>query len=419
MDAWIRGSLSVRFVGVLFAALMLAPLLARDAGAQVNTPQALSATILGRGVTLRWQPPSSVNQPLTGYVIEAGASPGTTGVSQPLGNVLSYFVIAPNGRYYVRVRALFGVTPGPASNEIEVVVPPLPTAPTNLAATVARFTVTLTWNFGFGSASVTGWQVHAGSAPGLSDLAIETVPSSTRLLTATVGEGIYYVRVFALNASGASPPSQEIVVTTGPNICDLPSTPTGFQAIAGQGGVILNWDAWTGYLPTGYLLTAGQAPGAADFGIALPRITGYGAFAPEGVYYARLATYNACGQSPFTPDIEFYVAPPGGSSLIGRWSGTVSNYSQPFPWTPITSFQLTLGADPTVTSGRLPGLWIDNKGCQSTLIVGGTRILPYISMESLPCNDGDFVLTITSSTPTVVEGRCNAGPNCSFRMTRQ
>ena len=188
MDARIRGSLSVRFVGVLFAALMLAPLLARDAGAQVNTPQALSATILGRGVTLRWQPPSSVTQPLTGYVIEAGASPGTTGVSQPLGNVLSYFVIAPNGRYYVRVRALFGVTPGPASNEIEVVVPPLPTAPTNLAATVARFTVNLTWNFGFGSASVTEWQVHAGSAPGLSDLAIETLPSSTRLITATVGE---------------------------------------------------------------------------------------------------------------------------------------------------------------------------------------------------------------------------------------
>ena len=46
-------------------------------------------------------------------------------------------------------------------------------------------------------------------------------------------------------------------------------------------------------------------------------------------------------------------------------------------------------------------------------------MLPYISMESLSCNDGDFVLTITSSTPTVVEGRCNAGPNCSFRMTRR
>jgi hypothetical protein len=133
----------------------------------------------------------------------------------------------------------------------------------------------------------------------------------------------------------------------------------------------------------------------------------------------RLAAYNTCGQSPFTPDITFTVAPPGGSSLVGTWSGTVSNYSQPFPWTPITSFQLTLNANPTSAGGNLPGLWTDNKGCRSTLIAGGINVLPYVSMESLACNDGDFVLTITSSTPTVVEGRCNAGPNCSFRMTRR
>jgi hypothetical protein len=131
-----------------------------------------------------------------------------------------------------------------------------------------------------------------------------------------------------------------------------------------------------------------------------------------------LAALNSCGQSPFTPDIQFTVAPPGNASLIGTWAGIVTNYSQPFPWTPITSFQLTLNANPTGPSGFLPGVWTDNQGCRTSLIAGGVRVLPFISIEQLACNDGDFVLTITSSTTSVVEGRCSAGPNCAFRMTR-
>ena len=240
MDARIRGGVQGCFAGMLAVALMLAPQLTQTCGAAPTSRSRSPRPSSAGGVTLRWLPPVSVSPGFTGYVIEAGASPGAPSVSLPLGNVLTYFVIAPNGRYYVRVKALFGATPGSvASNEIEVVVPPLPAAPTNVNATVERFTVNLTWNFGFGSATVTEWQVHAGSAPGLSDLAIVPLPSSRRVLTATVAAGTYYVRVVAMNQSGASPPSEEIVVTTGPNICDLPSTPTGFRAVAGQGGVLL------------------------------------------------------------------------------------------------------------------------------------------------------------------------------------
>jgi hypothetical protein len=385
-----------------------------------NQPHGLTATVSGRRVTLSWLAPIRVTQPLTGYLIEAGANPGATAVSLPVAAVPTYSVIAPNGRYYVRVRGLLGGSPGPASNEVLVVVPALPAAPANFTASVARFTVSLTWTSGAGGGFATGWQVHAGSGPGLSDLAIVPMPLSARLLTAAVAAGTYYVRVVAVNASGAGPPSQELVVTTGPNICDVPLMPTGLTATAGQGGVLLQWDEWSGPLPTGYLLSAGRSPGASDVGtFPLARRTGLATFAPAGTYYARLAAVNACGQSPVTPDIAFTVAPPGGASLIGTWVGTVSDYSQPFPWTPITSFQLTLNANPSGPGGPLPGLWTDNKGCRSTLIAGGITVLPYISIESLACNDGDFVLTITSSTSSVVEGRCNAGPNCRFRMTRR
>jgi hypothetical protein len=303
---------SVRFVGVLCAALILAPHLTRDAGAQIiGPPQFLSATVLGSGVTLRWQPPAVVPPGLTGYLVEAGASPQTTSVSLPINNVLTYFVNAPNGRYFVRVRALVGSIAGEASNEIEVIVPPIPAAPINVVATVERFTVNVTWNYGFGSSAVTGWQIHAGSAPGLSDLAIVTqAGGGLRPLSATVAEGTYYVRIVALNESGASAPSEEIVIRTGPNICNLPSVPTGFGAVARQGGVLLSWNAWSGYLPTGYLLAVGSSAGASDIGtFALPLITVFNAVAPPATYYVRLAAYNGCGQSPFTPDVFFTVLP--------------------------------------------------------------------------------------------------------------
>jgi hypothetical protein len=308
MIASVRRSAPAHLVALWCAALTLAPFLSRDAAAQ-HPAQSLSAAVLGRGVTLNWLPPASAPPGLavTGYLIEAGASSGRTDVTLPLGNVLTYSVMVPNGRYFVRVRALFGAAAGSPSNEIELVVPTPPTAPTSVVATVARFTVNLTWNYGFGSSEVTQWDLHAGSASGLSDLAIVPLPGTTQLLTATVAQGTYYVRIVARNETGASPPSAEVVFTTGPYVCNLPATPTGFLVMGGRGGVNLRWDGWSGFLPTGFLLVAGYTAATAEFSLALPRITTFAAPAPPGNYYARIATYNACGQSPFTAAVPFTV----------------------------------------------------------------------------------------------------------------
>jgi hypothetical protein len=415
--------LSARLQPVLLLAvtLLFAPALTGDALAQ-NQPRSLTATVIGNLVTLRWVEPISPAAPLTGYLIEAGASPGTTMVSVPLGNVLVFNVTAPNGVYYVRVRALFGATPGPPSDEVQVLVGVAPpAAPESFTAAVAHLTVTFSWAIASGTPSVSQWQLQAGSAPGLSDLAIVPLPGSARSFTATAPvAGTYYIRLIALNQAGASPPSTELAVVLAPGICDLPTTPTGLSAIAGQGGVRLRWDAPPAPFPAGYYLAAGSAPGASDFGVfTLPRSSSLGTFAPAATYYVRLVAFNVCGTSPASSEISFTVTPPPTSSLIGTWMGTVSNYTKPYPWTPITSFTLTLNANPSGAGTRLPGLWTDNKGCRSTLIVGGINVLPFVSIEQLACNDGDFIMTITSSTATVVEGRCNSGPDCSFRMTRQ
>lgn len=392
------------------------------AAQSVDQPRNFAATVVGNRITFTWQAPISLSQPLIGYRIEAGALPGAIAVALPVGNVSTYSVTAPNGVYFVRLRAL--LSGGPASvvsNEIQVTAPPLPLAPRGLTATVVRHTLTLRWLPGTGSATATAWVLQAGSAPGLSDLAVVTLPAFPRELVATVPAGTYYVRVLAVNASGASLPSAELEVHTGPGVCTVPYAPTELRARAGEGGVRLSWAVATGPSPLAYQLVAGTTSGRANVGVfTLPVVPNVlGTAAPPNTYFVRLAAVNECGASAFSDEVSFTVLPPSGATLVGTWSGTVSNYSQPFPWPAITSFQLTLNTEPTWTIGPLSGLWIDNRGCRHSLIAGGFDPLPFVSMESLPCNDGDFVLSVQSNTGSVVTGRCNIGPDCTFRMTRR
>jgi hypothetical protein len=70
--------------------------------------------------------------------------------------------------------------------------------------------------------------VHAGSAPGLSNLAIANMGGQAAL-TSNAPAGVYYIRVAAVNAFGGSSPSNEIILTVGnsaPPTSPLPSTPT-------------------------------------------------------------------------------------------------------------------------------------------------------------------------------------------------
>jgi hypothetical protein len=132
-----------------------------------------------------------------------------------------------------------------------------------------------------------------------------------------------------------------------------------------------------------------------------------------------LPAVNECGASAPTTDVNFTVTPSNGARLVGTWAGTVSNFFHSFPIPPITSFVLTLNTEPAGVGLPLSGRWNDDQGCISTAIYGGADVFPSISIEHLACNDGDFIMTVLSNTGSVAEGKCNAGPNCTFRMTRR
>lgn len=301
---------------------------------------------------------------------------------------------------------------------------PLP--PTLLPPSVLGAVVSLGWTANAAGPAATLYQLHAGSAPGLSDIAIITVPADPKLFTAAAPPGTYYVRLFALNSLGASAASNEVtVVVGGSGPCLVPGIPTGLAATVFPGGVTLRWNPpLTGGAPIGYLLVVGSTAGATNLGTyAVGLATTITSPAPNGPYFVRVVATNACGNSPPSAETSFVI---GGGTLTvpaGFYVGTVSNFSRAGV-APITSFTLQLNQPVPAGSAfqTLSARWTDNRGCiKTTGIVGATTATgPRISIENFTCNDGDFGLRVTSVNGNVYSGVCSlGGPNCTFQMIRQ
>jgi hypothetical protein len=94
------------------------------AAATLAAPGPLSGTVSGRVVSLSWSGPSAGPAP-SSYFLEVGSASGATDVAAfDTGSAATSIAgaVAP-GRYFLRVRARAGAASGPASNEIEIVVP--------------------------------------------------------------------------------------------------------------------------------------------------------------------------------------------------------------------------------------------------------------------------------------------------------
>jgi hypothetical protein len=88
------------------------------------TPLNLTASVLGRSVTLSWTQPDSGPVPNAQAVV-AGTAPGLAdlGAIELTGTATSFSTTAPPGTYYVRIIALNSCGASPYSNEVQVVVP--------------------------------------------------------------------------------------------------------------------------------------------------------------------------------------------------------------------------------------------------------------------------------------------------------
>jgi pimeloyl-ACP methyl ester carboxylesterase len=169
--------------------------------------------------------------------------------------------------------------------------------------------MSLAWNAPSQGCSPTSYRISAGSSPGLSNLGALSVERQTRLRL-PAPPGTYYVRVAAVNASGASAASNEVAVTVAGG-CAAPGPPDRFIAEVSGTTVSMRWQPpLTGGWPTGYLLEAGREPASSDL-VTLP-VGGlsFSAQAGRGVFFVRARAVNACGTSPASLTYPLLVGPP-------------------------------------------------------------------------------------------------------------
>jgi hypothetical protein len=182
-------------------------------GRALATPTRFDVSWQGSTATLQWNGAAgdSLEDTPSTYVLDVGSSPGLSDIaSTPVGNVTSFSADIAAGTYYVSVRAVNSLGTSRPTREIEIVAPGAPKAPAALNAG-GTGNVDLRWNAPEAGPAPTGYLIEAGSAPGLSDLAQVHVSTLTQFSTAAPA-GVYYVRVRAVNDSGAGPASNEVVV---------------------------------------------------------------------------------------------------------------------------------------------------------------------------------------------------------------
>jgi hypothetical protein len=274
-------------IGVASPGLALFTVGSSAAGA----PRSLQASVAFRRVTLTWLPPAS-GGPVTGYSLEAGAATGTTQYPFSIGNVTSFAMDAPNGTYFVRVRANSSSGLSPASNEVQVVVScETPPSPGPLIGSVSGDIASISWQPVAG-VGVT-YEVQLGTAPGAT---LVSVPVTGTNISQRIPPGMYYVRVLAVSPCGTSSPTNEVVLTvTAPA---APSAPTNVQATVNGSTVLLSWNQPAAGAPIAtYVIEVGTSPATPANLLSQPigPATSVVATAPSGTFYVRLRAQNAGG----------------------------------------------------------------------------------------------------------------------------
>ena len=221
-----------------------------------DAPTNLTATAEGQsGIKLTWRPPGYDGGSLvTGYQIEFSADGGTTwevlAVVNPNTIPPSHEdsgLAAGTTRHY-RVSAINDVGTGEASNVDHATTDAtVPDAPTGLDATAdGPFRIDLSWTAPAydGDSPITGYRIEFSETRGASwkTLVNNTGSTSTAYSDADVPPATRRdYRVSALNAVGASLPSNVDHATTDP---DLPDAPTDLTATAdGTSRIDLSWTA--------------------------------------------------------------------------------------------------------------------------------------------------------------------------------
>jgi hypothetical protein len=281
----------------------------------------------GRYIDLTWLPMPGVIE----YRAEVGGGPGHTHYSAHTPNTAVSFdtMTMPSIEYYVRVRAIVGGVPGPASNE-EVLLGSAfpragsstdatgscgdaPGAPRQFLAGANGTAVNLSWAPGLGSPAST-YILQVGSAPGLQNLMVVPMPGSQHGLGANAALGIYALRLVAANDCGSSAWGAESILNVGgvassSASASAPGAPVGLTQNVSGSLVTLTWAPPAGGGVTRYLIEATIPDGTlvASLDTGNPSTTFSHPNTPSGHYIVTIRAGNAAGFGPPSAPVTVIV----------------------------------------------------------------------------------------------------------------
>ena len=270
-----------------------------------GAPQNLTVNAVGSTLGLAWRAPATGTP--TSYWVRVGTTPGASNVFDgSVGLALSASVSTPNGTYYVQVYARnaagFSV---PASATVSVNAAAVPGAPQALMGSATGNIVNVKWSPPASGGTVTNYLAQVGTAPG----AANVFSGSAGLATAASGglaNGTYYVRLYAQNAAGTSPSSNELMVTVGPP-CTMPAVPMLNGST--MGNVIgISWTTPVGGPVVSYTVQAGNASGLSNLYVGSVGLTNAAsASVSAGPYFIRVVANAACGSSASSNEVSVTV----------------------------------------------------------------------------------------------------------------
>lgn len=202
-------------------------------------------------------------------------------------------------------------------------------APT-LTVSVNGFLASVNWTT---VPSAVSYRLDVGSTTGGANLASLTYPASVPLpLIGSAPSGTYFLRVYAITATGEGPASNEVRVTLLGG-CSTVAAPALTRSVLNQ-NVTFSWNSVVG--ASQYVLQLGTAPGRNDFSLQLSSTTtSYTQAVPfHGTFYARVVAHNACGQQAVSNEVPFTITCAAQQPVL---TATVFASTVTFSWTGVTN----------------------------------------------------------------------------------
>ena len=301
----------------------------------------------GTANVLTWTPPAdNGGAAITSYkVSRSSGGAAATVVATVTGTSWTDPSTVNGTAYRYTVTAVNSVGESVASNPVTLTRIAAPDAP---ALTVSRTgpSVQLSWTTPAANGSpITGYRVLRGTTSGGESL-LATVTGTTYTDSSVTSGPTYYYTVAAVNAAGASAPSNEGIVAT----ATAPGA-TSLQVRGGLNSVTLTWSTPdNGGAPvSSYVISRSTSPGVASAYTTTGAVTSFTdqAVTPGTTYYYRVAAVNTAGTGASSDEASGVpyttAAAPRLTALAGKSQVSLSWTVPADGGTPISGYRIYRG----------------------------------------------------------------------------